>query len=366
MPRLSPVDAVGPSFARVGAMLFHPFRLRTWLKMGFIGWLAGGLVTASLNFNFSPQRFPAGQFPSDPWKDLDRVFRNAVHSIHFAQFAGFMALLMFVLVIGLIFSLIFTYLFSRFRFILFDAVVSGEVQVGRGWHSFRDPANRYFGFWLIYSLLSWAAAGLIVGLPVWRAYKSGVFEGDQPAWAFFELLASVALGLLAFAAVSAIVTTLVKDFVMPLMALDNLSVGRAFSVLWQYMAAEPGAWAGYIGMKFIFALVTGIGLAIVGILAYLILLLLLAIPVGLLIMLGIFAMKASAGLGITIFILAGLLAIAACFCLALCLAAPVSIFFAAYAFYFFGGRYPRLGGLLWPQPAPPSPQTTMAVAAPAS
>lgn len=341
-------------------MLFHPFRLRTWLKMGFVGWLAGAVVTASANFNFRLPQFPAGQFPNDPFKDINQ----AIRSIHFAQLAGFMALLVMVLMIGLVFALIFTYLFSRFRFILFDTVVSSQVVVGPGWRRYREQGNRYFGFWLLYNLVSWIVLGFIVGVPVWRAYKSGVFQGEQPLSAFFELLASVALGLLAYGVISAIVSTLVKDFIMPMMALDDLPMGQAFSVLRQYIAAEPGAWAGYLGMKLVFALAAGIGLGVVSVFALLFLLLLLAIPAALLIWLGVLAMKVTAGLGITIFILTGLAVIAACFCMVLCLFAPISVFFAAYAFYFFGGRYPRLGALLWPQPAPPEPSPPLAVAAP--
>jgi hypothetical protein len=43
MNRLSAIDAFGPAFARVRAMLFRPFRLGTWLKMGLIGLLGGGM-----------------------------------------------------------------------------------------------------------------------------------------------------------------------------------------------------------------------------------------------------------------------------------------------------------------------------------
>jgi hypothetical protein len=38
--------------------------------------------------------------------------------------------------------------------------------------------------------------------------------------------------------------------------------------------------------------------------------------------------------------------------LALILTAPISVFFTSYALYFFGGRYPRLAALLWPQQPP--------------
>lgn len=358
MPRLSPVDAASPAFARIGAMLLHPFRLRIWLKMGFIGWLAGGLATASLNLNYRVPAFPTGQLPHDPWKDLNQ----AIRSIHFEQLAGFTALLVALLLIGLIVALIFTYLFSRFRFVLFESVVTGQVAVGPGWRRYRNPANRYFLFWLFYNLIRWLVVGSIVGLPLWRAYKSGVFQGDQPFQALFALLASIALGLLACGIVFAVISTLVKDFVMPLMALDDLPMGRAFSVLGKYISAEPGAWAGYFGMKLVFALAAGIGLGIASAFAFLILLIVLAIPAGLLIALGIYLLKISAILGIAVFVLTGLAVIAACFCMSFCLFAPISVFFAAYAFYFFGGRYPRLGALLWPEPAPPEPQ--MAVAAP--
>jgi hypothetical protein len=33
--------------------------------------------------------------------------------------------------------------------------------------------------------------------------------------------------------------------------------------------------------------------------------------------------------------------------------APNAVFFTAYSLYFFGGRYPKLGGMLWPETTPP-------------
>ena len=74
MPRLSAVDCVGPAFKRVGAVLL-PFRLSNWIKMGFIGWLAGGVVTVSANFRgpVLPREFPGA--PNDPFKDLNDAIR---------------------------------------------------------------------------------------------------------------------------------------------------------------------------------------------------------------------------------------------------------------------------------------------------
>src|SRR5260221_5033033 len=85
MPRLSPIDAMGPALERSKMMLLRPFRLKTWLKLGFIGWLGGGLVTASFNLNFRkpmlPQ-LPHDQFPEDPCAKISQ----AMNSIHLANF----------------------------------------------------------------------------------------------------------------------------------------------------------------------------------------------------------------------------------------------------------------------------------------
>src|SRR5262245_21300390 len=325
MPRLSAIDAAGPAFKRIGAVLL-PFRISKWVKMGFIGWLAGGVVTVSLNFRGPSFRdFPGGQFPKDPFKNIN----EAIRSIHFAQFAGFMALLVIAVLTILIVSLIFAYLFSRFRFVLFDSVISGQVVIGRGWQRYRDQGNRFFLFWLVFNLASWVALWFIVGVPIWHAYKRGVFQGDQPIFAFFDLLASIVLGLIAFGLVAGVISTLAKDFIMPMMALDDLPVGRAFSALWDYIAAEPGAWAGYFGMKLVFAILAGIALGIVSVIGVLFLFLVLMIPVAILILLGVLAMKAAVALGIAVFILTGLAAAFAFCCLLLSLMAPISVFFAA-------------------------------------
>lgn len=363
MNRLSAIDAFSPAFARVVAMLFKPFRLGTWLKIGFIGMLGGGLVSASGNFNFRapvlPPQFPHDQFPKDPWAEIN----NAIRSIHLADY--FHIIVLAVAVIFVI-ALIFLYLFCRFRFVLFDSVVSGQAVVGRGWQRYASQANRYFGFWLVFRLVTWATMVMIVGLPFWRAYQSGVFSGDAPMMAIFQVLASVALGAMAAAIVFGIISTLAKDFLMPIMALDDLALGDAWSALWRVMAAEPGAWAGYLGMKLICAIGAGIALGVGFIIAMLPAVLIIGLLVGILIALGIAAGKSAIAVGVIIVAIAVLLAIAGFACLYMLLIAPFTVFFASYAFYFFGGRYPKLGALLWPQPISPTPLQQMAGAQPVS
>ena len=353
MNRLSAIDAFGPAFARVGAILFSPFRLGAWLKMGFIGLLGGGVVTASSGFNFRVPVFhpgvPTGRGPFDPM-EAGRLIR----SIHLADYFHIFVI---VLAVAVVIGLIFQYLFCRFRFILFDSVVTGQPAIGRGWRKYGPQANRYFGFWLVFRLVNWAAMAVIVGLPLWHAYKNGAFSGDNSLPELFVILASIALSALAAAIIFAIVSTLMKDFVLPVLALDDLSLGDAWSAVWRVVVSEPGAWAAYMGLKLLCSIGAGIALAIAFFIAMIPAFIVIGIPVGILVVVGVLAFKTIGALaGIIICSIAGLLAAAGIFCLLLILIAPVAVFFASYAFYFFGGRYPKLAALLWPQPTPPAPK----------
>lgn len=148
---------------------------------------------------------------------------------------------------------------------------------------------------------------------------------------------------------------------MPIMALDDLLLGDAWSALWRVIASEPGAWLGYLGMKVVLAIGAGIVLAIAGFIAMLPALVIIGIPVSFLVVPGVFVLKAGATAGaVILFVIAGALAITGIVCLYMILIAPLTVFFPAYAFYFFGGRYPKLGALLWPQPVPPAPVPQMA------
>src|SRR4051812_23831118 len=107
MNRLSAIDALGPAFTRVGAMLFKPFRLSVWLKMGFIGLLGGGVVAASSSSHFRapvmPSNVPHGDLPPNA-----EDFFRAIRSIHLADY--FHVFLIVIAVIAAL-ALIFLYLF---------------------------------------------------------------------------------------------------------------------------------------------------------------------------------------------------------------------------------------------------------------
>lgn len=355
MNRLSAVDAFSPAIARVRALLFQRFQLGIWIRFGFIGLLGGGVVMANTGFSGS---FPGGGTPRLPRgeaPDLGRI----LHSIQLSKYFPMIAAL-FIAVAVL--SLVFTYLFCRFRFILFDSVITGQPAVARGWNQYAAQANRFFGVWILFRLVSWVVMFFLVGIPVWRAYKSGVFNGEGSVPALLALLASVGLGAIGVGIIFGVISTVMKDFIMPVMALDNCSFGEAWAYVMGLIASESGTWAGYMGLKLLSAIGTGLVLTIAFVIALLPSLIIVGIPSGIVIGIGVAIIKAgSTAAGVVLCGIGGLIAIAGFLCVFMVLSAPVSIFFSSYAFYFLGGRYPRLAALLWPQPNPPQQPQTLGV-----
>lgn len=330
---------------RMKAMLFRPFRFKTWLKVGFIGWLAGASSGGGCNLRMPSVPDQRGGTSGQDVEHTIRVFLNE-----------HLLIVILILAFSIAISLAFVYLSCRFRFILFDSVLERDPQIARGWWRYDRPAHRYFGFLISYMIASVLLLALIVGLPLWRAYKSSIFKADNPFPALFAYLVPLVLGVLLFVIVAAVIASLVNDFIVPLLALDEMTIGGAWFRLKEMIAAEPWAFAGYLGMKFVLALAAG---AVAGI-AMLIVVLALAIPaavvVGVLVVILKDAGPGGMVVGIILAVFGILVAVALLLLIVMLISAPVAVFLTSYSLYFFGGRYPRLGAVLWPPaPAPVSP-----------
>lgn len=351
MPRLSAIDAIRPAFEQMQLMLFRRFSFKTWLKIGFIGWLAGG-ASFSGNFNYRVPSFP-GSEGGDVGKDAARMIRSFL-SEHMLLIIIGVAFIMFL-------GLIFFYLSCRFRFILFDSVLQKDADIGRGWARYGRPAHRYLGFMIAWLLVSWALLALILVPPFWRIYKNGIFGSDNPFPDLFRILAPALLGVFVFVIVGAIVTSLAHDFGVPLLALDDLTIGDAWSQLRQMISAEFGAFAGYLGMKLVLSIGAGIVVAIASVIIFVVLL----IPGVILAVVGVVIAKAAGPVvGIILAVIGVFVGIALTLSISMLVTAPVAVFFTAYSFYFLGGRYPKLGALLWPEPIAPPPSSWLPAATP--
>ena len=337
---ISAIDTITLAFEHTKRQLVQPFRFWQWTRLAIVGLLAGemgssGSFNFPTNFNLPQQGGSSRHLLAESFPKIDPAILGT--------------LIVILVVSGLIFLLVMTYLSSVMRFILFDSVLTKECHIRAGWSRRQSPGWNYFLWQLGLLVITLVGAIVLLGLPAAFAYGMGWFShpGDH-------VLALVLSGIIVFCVLMAFFITLIvvqvltKDFVIPQMALEGIDAIEGWRRLWQLIDAERKGYAIYIGMKIVLAIGTGIAVGI----ASLILIFLIAIPVVGVVIAGVFAGK-SAGLTwnagtITLAIVAGCIVIAIFLYSVALISVPAIVFFPAYAMYFFAPRYRPLSLALYP------------------
>jgi len=360
---ISAVDAINPAFRHAKRQLLQPFRFTQWARLALVGLLSGEIGSGGGCNTGSSFRWPApppakgsggvihATLGSQLWHAAPHTHVAGGTQIarHPLPHAGLLALLIMA---GLGFVVLFIYIASVMRFVLFDSVIAKECHIRQGWARHRHHGLRLFGWQMLLMLGTFASIAGVIAIPVASAWALGwfahprehvlglVLAGGLFLMLFFPLL----LGL-------GVVHVMTKDFVVPQMALENVSVMEGWRRLWSWVAAEKLSYVGYIGMKILLA----IGAGVVSGIFTLIILLMLFIPIG---GIGAIAVIAGAAAGwtwnlmtIALAVLAGFVAFALIMFVVSFISVPATVFFPAYSIYFLGLRYPRLATLLGPPPA---------------
>jgi hypothetical protein len=340
---ISAVDSITLAIEHTKQQLFRPFRLGQWTRLAFVGLLAGELGANGCNrsnFQAPIHHAPmiAPHFPG-------------FSAISPALIAAAIAAIIAAVAVGIIFM----YIGSVMRFILFDSVVARECHIRWDWNRRLVPGWRLFSWKLLYIVLSLLGFALIMGVPATLAFSAGWFHTPG------EHLAPLILGgaflfclFVVFMVATAVIFVLTKDFVVPQMALENLSVMEGWRRLWAMMKREKGAYLAYVVMKIVLAVIAGILMGV----ATLILGLIIAVPsIGL----GVLAVITGKTAGLTwdahtiaLAIGIGSVLLVVFLYLVALIYVPAIVFFPAYSIHFFAARYPQLQAVLYsPPPAPP-------------
>ena len=349
---ITAVDSIPLAVEHTRQQLFKPFRIGQWMRLAFVGLLAG-----ELGFNGCDRS--NFQFPSHPGGGPHPHFPASL-GIDPALLA---ALITAFIIAALAIGIILMYVGSVMRFVLFDSIIARECHIRWRWYHRLVPGWRYFVWRLLYLLLTMVCILVLVGIPLAFAYANGWFREPKehmPAMVFGGII--LVLELLVFAVVTAVILVLTKDFVVPQMALKDVDVMEGWRRLWPMMKAEKEAYAAYVGVKIGLALVAAVLLAI----ATLILGLIIAIPsIGL----GVVAVLTGKTAELTwnantiaLAVVIGCILLAIFLYLVSLIYVPAIVFFPAYSIYFFAARYPPLMAAL--NPGTPAPQVPPGAASP--
>ncbi|HEV8130866.1 MAG TPA: hypothetical protein VGQ81_06415 [Acidobacteriota bacterium] len=342
----SAIDVISPAFERTKLQLFRPFRFKHWARLAIIGLVTGEFGGASGSWGGLSNARTAIRTRRQ-WMDLLSAPDPSLWNLDRNYLWALLAVVAALLVLGLMWL----YAASVFRFILLDAIVNGRCRLREGWHRWQAPGRRFF-FWTIGFILVVAAAfGVTVGVPIAIAVWAGVFQ--QPRQHLILLIfGGIVLFFLVLAMIvaSAVIALFARDFLVPLMALENLEVMAAWRRLLPLVNVEKASYLFYVLMKIVLAVGSAILFGILNVIVILLLLIPLAIVGGLLFLFG-----QAAGLTWNLFticalVFLGLAAFAALLWVISFVYAPGLVFFQSYALYFLGPRYPLLGALLAPQP----------------
>lgn len=352
--QVSAVDSISPAFARTKRLLFGPIRFGLWARLAVValvtgeagGGGGGGASLPNLNQNRGGENHwvSAVRLLSEPDWDQIRPYISWI-----------------VLGAAVVLALMLLWIYSDciYRFILLESVITGQCRLREGWRRWREAGRRYM-LWVIgYAISSVMMLGLVIGVPVWLAYSADWFE--KPDDHLGALIGGgILLGLLflALAALLAIIDLLARDFLIPVMAFENVGVEDGWRRLLGIMDTEKMAFGGYVLMKIVLAMGSAIIFTIVNLIVFLVLL----IP---LVVLGVAAFFIGKGAGMSwdapaILLMAGLgmLALAGILYVMGFVYAPGLVFFQSYTLEFFATRYAPLASRMSPSIPPVTPPIT--------
>jgi hypothetical protein len=326
---LSATEAVSPAIARTKLVLFKPFRLgRSWK------FCAAAYVSAMGSFFFPFPLFALFMVPAVYREGPKWLVWTIVPAI-----ALLLALVTFIFV-----------LCSRIQFPVMDVVMNRSVFIAPLWRQYGPQAHR----WVRAKILIGTITSLVTAIPfvilVWAFMRGGGSHlGPTTPQQVPQLVAGFYLCFfLVYGGLGLVVLvmSLLNDFMLPPLALEDAPVARAWQFVQNLVRAEPGQVALYALLKVVLGFIAQMACAVImeiilfllvivlGIIGYLLGILLHAVGLPNIIL------EVLAIIGFSLLYL-GFIGYAAPF------ANGVStIFLEAYKLYFLGGRYPPLGDLL--------------------
>ena len=331
MTQLSATQAIGPAWERTKQTVARPFKFGRAFKVCLVAFLAQ-IVGVGISIH---QRSNGAAMPGN---------MNA-RTAHFFQMMTGASVLLWA--IFFLIGIVIFYVGCRMQFVVFDFIVTRNTTVAPSWQRHAHHTFRWIAIRLIPTLFILLLSAFSAFVLAKRLNHSGHPHG-------FIVFILSAFGLFIFFAY-VVITALLRDFVLPLIALEDLSIADCLTRFSFFLSNFTGDVFLYLLIRVLLAL----AIWIITVIGFIIAALIACIPIF------IIAAVVGAGKGSSGALLVGLIAIIGVFIagiiaffVAILATGTVQVFFTALGLFFYGSRYPLLGNLLDPPPAivdPPAP-----------
>jgi hypothetical protein len=341
MRAISAADSVSLAIHRTREFLFKRFTWGTYLKLGLVA-----IVTEGLGSNFQSS---SHNYHSSPHIGAPPYGPMVPPSFHLApvQIAAIVAAVLLALILaGVVF-----YLVTRLRFAYFHCLIHNSTEIRPGWWIYRSQAARFFWLNLAVGFCFLLLVGLLAipfGAGFWRLFQETQHGGPLDIGLLLSLVLPL-IPILILLALSAMLADLIlRDCMLPHIALDDATAGEAWSQVWTRIKAEKREFFVYALLRVALPIVATIGLFLLFMIPGLILAGALAA-----VEFGIHSTFADASgsswlVGVLLQVFFGVLAFGFALLAGICLGGPVSTGIREYALIFYGGRYKELGDALYP------------------
>jgi hypothetical protein len=338
LSRRSAFDAISLAFQHTRQQLW-PFRWSQWWRLALLGFATGELGGGGVGRS-------AGQLPSIPSSSETPDLSSWSSALDWLS--AHVTLVVTIAVVGVVLAglllLLWTYVSSICRFVLIDAIVSKRCDgIRAGWAKWRNVGRQYFVWQLLFQLVVTLALAVPVLAVLVIGRTSGWFDAEHPNTAAMIASLLTIVGLVVVVGVAAVVIyVLGKDFVAPIMAVDRQGWRDAWRQAIALMRAEPGAFAAYVLVKILMAIVLGIVVAIAAVIAIVPLVL---VGIAVVVSIGGFDVLQHPGTLVLAIAAAGVVLVLFAIIMA-CLCLPLVVLFPAYGLYFLAARHPSLDAWL--------------------
>jgi hypothetical protein len=207
------------AFARTKRDLFGAFDLKKWFVIGFTAFLA----------KLTDLGFPGA--PSSSWRRRSKVEIDDVMSFPQRAWEWMGTHPGWIIAIGIAVFLVFvigtilTWLGSRGKFMFLDNVIRSRAEVVKPWYEYRKEGNSLF-FWN----LGWGIAVLAIVLAYlyyWFLNLRALHQSSGDVRVLIIPAVLAGLGFFAITLAAAFVLIMVRDFLVPIMYRDRITVSKA-------------------------------------------------------------------------------------------------------------------------------------------
>lgn len=270
MSHLAVLQPLGLAWRRTHQILFEPFQLSKWLRLGFCVFLMGTAPGGALGGGgggpqsrgwLQPFRDNDDGGGDSGTKTISRILdrRGPAELNPWPWIQEHLALILFltfsVVAVLLVIGVLQTWLSSRARFMVLDGVVHNRGAILLPWRTYRREGNSLFRFRLLLGVISFGVLGALVAVSMvlgWSDIQASlIHEAAWSARATVVMIGLVGLLLIWFLAIG-VVDVVLLDFVAPVMHLHRLPVRASWRPVLQTVVKEhPKGFALYILTKIV-------------------------------------------------------------------------------------------------------------------